>query len=736
MFRFYLHNGNQYYRIGMSGSVEKTNVPTPIATPDGWADTEISWGRNIDYWGVFRSFTTPYEFVEDGAKILRHLYYKGDEPLSPFGIEAVCSLKIEIQNGLTTAWEPYYSGNIDFSQFKDSDFFVRVNIMESGLRAYLTAYVGTNYNIPLNAQTGLQVRMDGIRLKALYKFITVRTDIKGVLSRGIAYFSKNFGFAIREGSFQSLTPRDTGIDSGYTIAQSQPMNVGDFLPNWFRDRFYLTSNRDNLIERIRIREQIEIRNKSTSDSDALKFRIRVVVSNVNSIITYTQVVWSYANLINKGSTTNTGVIDFSTPAIRLEDGDRMHIFYELQTLDPIKYVDISYFAIDGNQDDRVSFFNDFEVAFRLNASSARGMRLHDLFNKLCQQLSENTGGGTSSFLSNPSIEVYNNKPFNTIATSGDSLRQLSIPQPPAIRTSLQEFFQAQSSIYGLGIGIEGNQYRMEPLSYFMNPNTIIADLGEVSEFESEPAGELMFNSLKIGYQDYSYDEVNGLDEYNTGHEYKLPIKTISKAADKISPYRTDAFGIETYRANLTDKTTTDAEADNDTFLIEVENTQTSGAFNIRRQNGIVLGVIYPETRYNYGLSPKRNFWRNGGLLRSVCHGLGNRQVTYQVSKKNNRMVSSFAPFPNPPQIAESANVSANSLPPALFIPILFRFRCTPPDNIAALMATNPRGCFKFAWKGETYKGFPMTVGTKPATYDSYDMTLLCTPDTDITKLIS
>lgn len=740
MFRFYLHNGNQYYYINAIGNVARSTTKNQIATPIGWDETDIGWTRNIMYMGVFRSFSHAYQFVEDGAKILRSLYYKGDEPLSPSSSEAQCVLTVEKINPNTGVWETYFSGNIDFSKFSDSEYTVTANIMESGLNAYLDAYADTNFNFTLLPGTGVKIHLDGISLKAKYDFIPVRTDTGNLVSSDrFLQFDKNFGFVSREGSYETATAKDINIFSDYAflMPQGRPISIGDYVINWWNDRYYLAARTNMVIENLAIRENLYIRNANSSFSSDCVLAIRLIVWDASRIVKQSQIIWKYGQTIQT-NTAHYPSVNISLSGIQMEDGDRIGLFYEVTPLSQTNSnITIEQFAVDGNPDGSSSppFYTRFDIAFRLPESEAQGERLDSLYRKICAAMSENTGTGQSSFLSNPSVEVYNNKPYFTIATSGDSLRNLTAPQPPAIRTSFSEFFKSIKSIYSLGFGIVNNVYRLEPLSFFLNKDSIIADLGEVKDLSIQPAVELMFNSFKIGYPDFTYDEVNGLDEFNTGHEYKMPIKTITKKEEFISNYRADAFGIETYRANLSQKNTVDAEQDNDTFIIEVENTSTNGAFKIRRQTGFISGVLYPSSRYNYGLTPKRNFWRNARLLSSVCRGLGSREITYQVSQKNNKLISSFAPFPNPPQIAESANVAINTLPEPLFLPVLFTFTCVPPDNIAALMATNPIGCFIFTYNGVQFKGFPMKVGTKPATWESYEMTLLATPDTDITQLI-
>lgn len=731
MFRFYLHNGNQYYRVNASGNVTTTSVPSTISTPDGWEQIDVSWGRNIDYWGVFRSLTTPLKFVEDGAKILRYLYYDGGSATR--GIEAQCTFTVEIQNQNTLGWSLFYSGDIDFSQFNGEDFFVTTNAIESGLKKYLDAYGDTNFAIELSAADTTRLLLDGIFLQSNTEYIPIEDKLEGrSQTNGFIQLCKSFAFIMQEGSYEAVYPRQTAriapmIDAVPITSVGQRMSAASHA------LFYAECLTTVMIERVTVIENVQI--ALNSGSSPIQFRVRFLAVDGNLAVMFSKVIYTHPSMIsytNEG--TNVSINISNEIGAQMQQGWRYYLAYEFDTLNTSgsRPVMLRRFAVQGNPENKIVFNTKFFSSFRLRPSECRGYRIGQLFDKICRAMSNGTGGGVTPELSNPSYQDYDSIPSQLLFTSGDSLRGLTSPQPPAIWTSFNQFFKAVSNIYSLGMGIFNGAYRLSPISFFLDKDSVIADLGEVSDLQVSPAKEYLYNNLSIGYDDQDYDEVNGRDEFNTKHEYKFPISSVTGNKEMVCPYRTDMYGIETYRANLTQKTTTDNSTDNDTFIIETNNVIVNGAVSIRRPGFTISGLIYPQSAYNISLSPKRNMYRNMRLIASTCNGIRSGTITYQISKKNNSLVSSR----NSVTVVEKSNVGTNSMPSPLFIPILFRFRCTPPDNIAALMATNPRGCFKFAWQGNTYKGFPMTVGTKPATYDSYNMTLLCTPDTDITKLIS
>ncbi len=94
------------------------------------------------------------------------------------------------------------------------------------------------------------------------------------------------------------------------------------------------------------------------------------------------------------------------------------------------------------------------------------------------------------------------------------------------------------------------------------------DLWEVKDFQVSVAEDLIYNTIKVGYPNQNYDDINGKDEFNTTHVYNTPLTRIAKELDLTSEYRADSYGIEFTRANLAGKKTTDSGTDNDVFIIQ------------------------------------------------------------------------------------------------------------------------------------------------------------------------
>lgn len=80
----------------------------------------------------------------------------------------------------------------------------------------------------------------------------------------------------------------------------------------------------------------------------------------------------------------------------------------------------------------------------------------------------------------------------------------------------------------------------------------------------------IFNTIKAGYRNNTYDNVNGLDEFNVQQMRKLPTTNEIKELDITCPARADMTGIELQRIKYFGQDSTDSASDNDTFMLNVK----------------------------------------------------------------------------------------------------------------------------------------------------------------------
>jgi hypothetical protein len=217
--------------------------------------------------------------------------------------------------------------------------------------------------------------------------------------------------------------------------------------------------------------------------------------------------------------------------------------------------------------------------------------------KLIEQITNGTGTLQSDIFTMgvPNSSNYDCNPKNLVVISGDSIRGLPSPgyEVPGIKTTLAKYFKAGNVIQNTGLGYSNNKVIIEKREYFYQ-NVEIADLGEVKSCSISHAEEYLFNSIRIGCEAKEYDQINGRDEYNNTHVYKMPFNRVKEELDLVSPYGHDIYGIFYTWANyrLQNDLKVDSQRDNDVFIIEVSPNPVDGVYQVYRPTGSITGIQY------------------------------------------------------------------------------------------------------------------------------------------------
>ncbi|GGG60302.1 hypothetical protein [Hymenobacter glacieicola] len=107
-----------------------------------------------------------------------------------------------------------------------------------------------------------------------------------------------------------------------------------------------------------------------------------------------------------------------------------------------------------------------------------------------------------------------------------------------------------------------------------------------------------YNAVDIGYQKWRLNQVNGLEEFNTRHEYALLLTQVKNKYTQLSTYLTAGHYIGTVRRDCYDSTATqDPSSDEEGFLICVlRNNEVLKPFVTKRNQparGLVEASFHP-----------------------------------------------------------------------------------------------------------------------------------------------
>lgn len=705
--KYFLFSGNKkpYYTDSNGHVLEGTeNYQKPDGqlaslknSPDGWKETNIKYARNIQYWGIFRSYILQLKFVKDGAAILHWLRWT-------FGIEAICFLGILRLDRLTLPYnyETYYLAEINMAKYKRKRRIVLIEALEGGLSKLLKAYENTVYEIDIDTDPEhVNVLMDGIKFDYNVKFAAVKDQEITV--------SANYYLGMIEVSREGRVPDVTFKDLFPTTSSSYPND------NWYQ--------RVDKIQEVKVSGRIKLYFNQASGVE-LRVDTDDGTGGTSGFPQHSLVFVNGATPRPAGATEEfTFDETFTLPA-----GQRSHM------------------KIYGGTGSGVAFTVleadiSIDYVYQHAASYIKALYPYRVFEKLVDKISSSKYTVQSDWL----LAMR-----DIVITSGDALRGIltdtSDPLNPIkgakIKTSISDFFKSMNR-WGAGMSIEGirptvdDKLRIEPFAYYFQ-DTIIADLGEVSDAELSEADDLCFNTIRTGYEKKDYSDVAGRYEMNQGQQWSTPVTRIVKDLDIRSPYRADPFGIELHRINYENKKTSDSESDNDTFFLNIETeAQTDTTTDpdtvyyelYRPAYSEVIGLPHWETAFNLELTPKKSLLSNGSMLHSILELMDEKELKLTSADKNSEFSTNLGGV----IVLEKESIQIGSLAAAVFRPSYITFTTKVDMNVMELIKTNPYGKIKFTVEGEVFYGFLVDGGVSIGMNDKQTWKVLSAAENNLLK---
>ena len=685
--------------------VDITASSTPInplkAAPIAWDEEIVKFDRGLRDWAMFRKWGEINEFTIDAATILRYKYFND-------GIQANLELYVERFNKHELVWqyEEYFAVDVDFSQFKKVTDSVRVKMSDNGFNEKLVARTESSYEIEVeNNPDVIWVKMHGINLQFRQKWISIDGEnVPDNLTFKTPTFvplqgegtNLNLGIYTQDllGTFIDLIDNDSSVSQIINLTYN--FNYAIFVdPGASASAFFLIQNQ--------------------------------LINTSTSTIVSTHDVFLSGSLQSAGTLQSYSGTD--TQTLTVPPGHKVLNVLRMM-VSPSAFLNPSEFTATQQGSELLMTLDN-----KVPEGYIPALRPTTIYEKLIDNI--NDGGGTTC--NSTLLADHDDKVF----TSGDGLRNLS---NSIMKISWSMFYDSLDSILGTSFSYDKPNNECN-LGYFEDAfdNTDIIDFGEVTDFEVEPMVELMFGKLKSGYNNHTYDEVNGKDEFNNETEWLTEITKVVADKDMKAKVRTDMYGIELTRLNLSGKEITDADTDNDVFMLHIESSSAGTIpagfpgegepyFELYRDPALTITNIYsPDTAFNIFFSPKRCLLRKGNLLSSIF--AGTTLIKFLTNSKSNYTATKMVTNDGTTTIDEGADIAIADLDDPLFLPHGFNFKAKVPPNLYSVMQTNPFGKASFKHRGEVFKGWILTAPLE-VTYNSpQQFRLLSTTDNDLTKLI-
>lgn len=711
-YQFYLTDGASYYFVDSSGNVMLVGAAIELKfAPVNWMDLSVSFERGFTYYGMFRMYSTPFEFIKDGAQIIRKYNYLVD------GIETKMYLKIRKFNYTLAVWDyqDFLYCELDFSTLNDTFDRVGINLIEGGFASKLKARENTTYEMDIvDDPNRVWVKMDGLKLDCIVNW--------GILT---ASFPQAFTAIYLPLSY-------------YTTTEGTNLKLGIYSVDPPSFQRFIIKNDSNTTISIDMKTVLEC-NIIMSPSNTALGQVRVSYD----ILQLSPLAFiSHNNIYTLG-----GLAAGSTTALHLNQVDTI-------VLPTNQGIDFSIIVDDGlggggTNGYQVDILDGCKLTAsywnRKDATYIPALRPAKVYQNLVSKI----GDALTLQVSNLLNVTHNTK----VITSGDAIRNLLSSK---LKINFSDFYKSINSVLSASLYYN----RMTNVAYLESKSsvfsaTVIAVIDEVNNFSAKTLTAEMFAKLKMGFGSYSYEENNGKDEFNQSTEFLTPLTKVQAEKDLTSPIRADMYGIEYTRLNLTSKVTTDADSDNDSFFIHIDSTSSGNVpagnvgagepyYNLYRKPlfaipspnyWVVNNLAHADTAFNFFFSAKRQLARWGNYISSLLFLQGTKKIKFQSNTKNNAGNTKLQTIEgiSATVIDEGSDELISNYAPSLFMPILFEFDYAEKYNLFGVIDANPHGVVQFKYKGNTYEGFIIKITTKPY-LQKQSCTLLASTNNDLTKL--
>lgn len=707
-FIFFLQDDKfRFWGLDSNGNPRLNSTAYPLDfSPDGWEDIGVKNVRNRRYWGIDRTVSTPFRFVEDGAKILKHIYYVlGTE--TPVFL-TICERKTIYTPGVEYGhwYKQIFRSEIDLSTFDHKGPTVSVNLLEDGLAKHLKANENTAYEIPLTDY----VKLDGVILRNKFEAI-----IDPGFSNTASYYFGNHVV-------------------GLNVITNETINLGS-------GRSTLRTKVSNSNSAIRATGQYFLKASiATTVSFRYKFKVTVEYTPTSPAINPAAVFKIVVRRIDEN-----GVSDLQHELLSRSAGAGIAGVYNLDgtfTFDAREKDELYLYAfcnVEGASGDaqirttyQVEADTIFEATYdyRYATTYALVARPQAVFSKLIELMTEGKYTADNCPYFGP---LYHD---DKVLTSGDALR--GVPDAK-LKISFAQFFQFWDTFDAVGIREKAGKVLIDRKANLVDAADVIS-LGEIARPQIKFDKSLPFNELAVGYPDVKNEDglLNGKNEVNTTFNFSMGTSKNPRKYDKTTQVKASYYDIEKLRIKTYTKNTTDNRADNDVYALHIRRTLVPASGSVpahyplnRDYNAFVTGVDQAATVFNLIFSPKNCIIRSGDYLRSCFWKSDGRTLKFISADRNSAMVYADGST----TVAESADFQIGDLAAPFFTPVPLVVETEAPTDLLDRLDANPLLIMEFTFEGQTYQGLIDEVSLNPKTNKKQTYTLLSLPGNDLTKLI-
>lgn len=644
--------------------------------PVGWDTTGKRIKRDPKWHGVFFEYTPRLQFVKDGKAIIHYFYEK-------YGIQTEIICVIFKKNRKNRKYELNYTGKLNLTGLEISTLYATCNIEQTG---FIQKFKNSQ-EVKVNVTDGGNVSVE-------------------LHSKAIQRISKShvlFGDSITE--------------------------VGAESPDTLYLMFTTAGNeQDEISERFDYGTQVSTLNPVTNLKYIFKMKeagnYAFNISTPFSLVANAEFNWNVQWKITYGKpgayiTENIGtVVSFS--GTTFADGVGSFLDTLALTVDDEVYVygvvlvssndggfEMSYQPLynptPGEEENITYAYLDVVAETFFPATQAIGVLWHEALKRLVQKYTGKTNCFKSDYYGRTDIGYdVDGEGSLKLLLNGALIRGFE-PPDKGVYISFKELLESSTAIDGVGVGVERigdiETVVVEKFTYFFKP-VRAAQLPFVRDIKKTVIDEDYFIQIDGGYDKWSNEAINNLDEFNAKREYKTSINQVNNKIQLRSSIIASGYTIEvTRREQVIKSETTDNDRDNEAFVIQL--VREESGYAPETNDGMFLGNVFsPSTTYNARLSPMRCLKRNGAYLRTGLYHEDNELVELTNNEGN---VKYFSKLSTEAEFLYEDEIQVSNLEKAPTLPERYEFKTKLTAQMLQDIEAEPYGYIEFAKDGVNFK---------------------------------
>lgn len=362
-----------------------------------------------------------------------------------------------------------------------------------------------------------------------------------------------------------------------------------------------------------------------------------------------------------------------------------------------------------------SYFELYQIVALTGEKTIESFPIYESFERILQHVTDTQFPfyselfGRTDTIYNQAANVYSSENQLQFASimSGLSLRGATLfDANNPLSLSFEKLFNSLNAIYNLGYTeeiISGfNRIRIERYSDFFEDTEVLDISDRISSYdiESEAMPELFYSLIKSGFNDYTYENINGRGEYNTETRRTTVLNSAAEYEIK-SDLRGDTMGI--VEKLLMPLTNEDTEEDNQLFIIKTQRLDDN--WTVEKQENIQVlenSSLFGDDSLNLYFSPLRMILRHGNRIKGTLTKAYDSYIRFQTQNKKQDLKTVGEGL----TLTENMDYLVNDLAAGLYKPV--KHTVTTPfsySDFEAIMA-NKKGYITFS---PTIKGYLLSL---------------------------